>query len=207
MCSRFSLQGPVCALEAMFGLSLQGPFADRLDITPGSPMLTVRHGGHSVAAPLEFAYVRWGLVAGWQKDEQELHSVPIARAETVMEKPFFKNAFGRRRCLVPASAYFDSIAGRSVNQPTNVPCSISSANNEILAFAAIWEYWQGASGSEMESAALLTKPANVFLADKFKRMPVCLPKASWSTWLSLDTDEAQAHALLELNADLVVRSA
>jgi putative SOS response-associated peptidase YedK len=108
---------------------------------------------------------------------------------------------------VPASAYFDSLAGRSANQPNKVPCLISPANAGLLAFAAIWEYWQGASGSEMESAALLTKPADPYLSGRFKRMPVCLPPSAWEAWLSPETEVSQAHALLQLTTELVVNSA
>jgi putative SOS response-associated peptidase YedK len=207
MCSRFALRGPVSALESAFALPLHGPFADRLDITPGSPILTVRVGAYSAAAPAEFAYVRWGFVAGWQKDEQELHSLHLARAETVLEKPSFKHAFGRRRCIVPASAYFDSITVRNASQPNKVPCLISPATTGLLAFAGIWEVWQGASGSEVESAALLTKPADASLAGRFKRMPVCLPASAWKAWLSPETDLAEAHGLLQLTTALEVHSA
>jgi putative SOS response-associated peptidase YedK len=193
MCGRFALKGPAQALESVFETRWQGPFAERFNIAPGAPVLAVRHYGPPAGEGREFAHLRWGFVPAWQKDERDLMSLHNARLETALEKPSFKHAFSRRRCLVPASGYYDWDAKKNA-------FFVRPLDGGYLAMAGIWEYWQGANGSELESVAVLTQAAPIGQLHVFKRMPLCLPATLWQKWLSPQLNGAEVLALIKSEA-------
>jgi putative SOS response-associated peptidase YedK len=184
MCGRFVLHGPVGRIEERFGLSWQGPFADRFNIAPTAPIAIVREQVHSGHLEREFALVRWGLLPSWQRDGVTKSSLHNARSETVAEKPSFKNAFQRRRCLIPASGYYEWQAMKVGGKVAKLAHYISRVDAQPLAMAGIWEFWQGADGSELESASVLTRPALGGLAQVHDRMPVWLEPHEWDEWLN-----------------------
>ena len=136
----------------------------------------------------ELATVSWGLIAPWSKttaDALRSQSQAInARTETVAEKPTFRNAFTRRRCLIPASGYYEW-ATELGPYPTKQPFYISSSapTKPTLVFAGIWDQWVDGNGQIWESAALITRPAVDFLATIHHRMPTFLPPERWRDWL------------------------
>ena len=133
----------------------------------------------------------WGLVPRWAKEPKGLIN---ARAETVAEKPSFRDSFRRRRCLVPADGFYE---WRAAGQRRKQPYAIRFAGDELLAFAGIWDRWLGASGEELVTCALLTCPPNEAVARLHHRMPVVLPgEEAMATWLDPEADPAVLRSLL-----------
>jgi len=137
----------------------------------------------------ELATVSWGLIAPWSRDSAaalKSQSQAInARTETVSEKPTFRSAFQSRRCLIPASGYYEWATELGIYPPKQ-PFYISSTNPDqpTLAFAGIWDQWVDQNGESHQSAALITRPAVDFLAAIHHRMPTFLPKQRWEQWLN-----------------------
>ena len=137
----------------------------------------------------ELVTVSWGLIAPWSKDATaaiKSQSQAInARTETVESKPTFRNAFRSRRCLIPASGYYEWATELGAF-PSKQPFYISSTDpsHPTLAFAGIWDQWVDANGEVHESAALITRPAVDFLAEIHSRMPTFLPRDRWRDWLA-----------------------
>lgn len=151
----------------------------------------------------ELAVVSWGLIAPWSKNAMDAiksQSQAInARTETVHEKPTFRNAFRSRRCLIPASGYYEWATALG-KYSTKQPFYISSTNlkKPTLAFAGIWDQWIDANGQIHESASLITRPAVGFLEEIHHRMPTFLPRDRWNDWLE-PTVKAEQHLKALLN--------
>jgi len=143
--------------------------------------------------------VSWGLIAPWSKDgEAALRSQSQAinaRSETVFEKPTFRNAFHKKRCLIPASGYYEW-ATEFGELKSKQPVYISRQDSHLLAFAGIFDTWRSPEGVERRSAAILTCDAVGKLAKVHNRMPVFLPRDLWDSWL--DPDLIESKPLIEL---------
>lgn len=176
-------------MRDLFGYTEHPNFPPRWNIAPTQPVPIIRSGGRGTR---HFALVRWGLVPDWAR---EVGSKPLfnARGETIAEKPAFRSAFKRRRCLVPADGFYEWKADAS---PRKQPYLIRRRDRSPMAFAGIWEHWQSAEGSELESCSIVTTSANATLAPLHRRMPVVLDEADWNTWL--DTSETLTRNALEL---------
>jgi putative SOS response-associated peptidase YedK len=134
---------------------------------------------------------RWGLIPFWAKDPAIGNRMINARAETVREKPAFRSAFGRRRCLVPASGFFEwQKAGKS-----KVPHWIHPADGDLLTLAGLWERWAPEDAEPVYSYTILTTGANSFMQRLHERMPVIISPEERDVWLD---PEAEAQALVEL---------
>ncbi len=151
------------------------------NITPPREIYIVRDNRE---AQRELATVSWGLIAPWSEDAQSAlrsQSQAInARTETVHEKPTFRNAFTSRRCLIPASGYYEWATEMGPYAPKQ-PFFIHG--DGLIAFAGIWDRWRSPDGSYQESAAIITRPAVEFLATVHHRMPTFLPRDRWDAWL------------------------
>lgn len=192
MCGRFALATPPEALRQLVDFSNRINFPARYNIAPTQPVSIIR------AAPQnEIALVSWGLVAPWLKAEQvqDKSARPQinARAETITEKPSFKNAFRRRRCLIPADAIYEW--DRKIGQPYR----IHRKDGAPFFMAGIWEIWTGADGSEIESCAIITTAANDTLSAVHHRMPAIINAPNVEDWLT--RAETQADNLLPLLGD------
>lgn len=174
MCGRFALHASPEVVALQFGLASVPRLAPRYNIAPGTDILAVRApDGAREALPL-----RWGLVPAWAKDAAIGARMINARAETVAEKPAFRAAFRRRRCLVPASGFYEWQARPGGKQPWY----IRPREGELFAFAALWERWSG-PGGPLETCAILVTEANAALVPVHDRMPVIVPPEAWSRWL------------------------
>ncbi len=134
-----------------------------------------------------FALVRWGFIPGWVKEPQPGKPLINARCETILEKPSFRNAIRRRRCLIPADGFYEwegDIPGKKR------PWFIEPAAKNLIAFAGIWEHWMGADGSELETAAIITTAANAEVATIHTRSPVVIAPENFERWLDCDHVEA-----------------
>lgn len=184
MCGRYALSASQDELMDAFEITTGyvGPVlpAD-WNITPTRDIYIVRDNRE---AQRELATVSWGLIAPWSEDAQSAlrsQSQAInARTETVHEKPTFRNAFTSRRCLIPASGYYEWATEMGPYAPKQ-PFFIHG--DGLIAFAGIWDRWRSPDGSYQESAAIITRPAVEFLATVHHRMPTFLPRERWDAWL------------------------
>ena len=144
------------AFRRLFGYPEQPDFPPRYNVAPTQPVPIVR----LVDGRREFALVRWGLIPAWVKDPRQFSLLINARGESVSEKPAFRNAMRRRRCLFPADGFYEwqDEGGRKR------PYCVRPRNGEPIAFAGLWETWMGPNGEEMETAAIVTTAASRDLA-------------------------------------------
>lgn len=187
MCGRFALFSPEEMLAAMFGVEGAGFPPPSYNIPPSRSIAAVRVAPEG-RAKRELALLRWGLVPSWAKDSAIGNRMINARAETAPDKPAFRSAFRRRRCLVPADGFYEWRKAGARKQPYYV----RMADGRPFAFAGLWERWEG-PGGEVASCVLLTTGPNDLLAPIHDRMPVILSPADYGPWLD---PESQAPAAL-----------
>lgn len=134
----------------------------------------------------ELAWLRWGLVPSWSKDASAAARMINARSETASVKPSFRAAWKARRCVVPATGWYEWQAHAGRKQPW----CLRLAGATFTAFAGLWERWQPAAGAAYESFTILTAPAVPALADVHDRMPVVLPRDRIAAWLAAGAEAA-----------------
>ena len=178
MCGRFAITTPPEAVRSYFGYRQRPNFPPRYNIAPTQPVPIVRMN----AGFKEFALVRWGLVPSWTKEINPSKPLINARAETLLEKPSFKRAAMRRRCLFPVDGFYE---WQRLKGEAPKPYYIHRKDGDLFALAGIWEHWQGADGSEIESAAIITIKANKTITPIHHRMPVILNKDTQAQWLNV----------------------
>ncbi len=192
MCGRYTLASPdPSQLRARFPIGESIEIRRRYNVAPGDDVLAVVRPRD--APEPEGALLRWGLVPFWASSPGEVAAKTInARAETVAEKPMFREAFKRRRCLVPASGYFEWKPEGAAKQPY----FIHDADNTLLMFAGLWEAWRETKEAEpLYTYTIIVGPPGVVSGDIHDRAPVMLPDDAWDIWLSGDV--AGASAVLE----------
>ncbi len=185
MCGRFTIIATPEQLRALLHYLEQPNFPPRFNVAPTQPIPVVR----LVNGERHFALVRWGFLPSWVKDPKTFSLLINARGETVNEKPAFKAAMKRRRCLIPADGFYEWQVGSAPKQPYY----IRPKSGEPIVFGGLWESWIGPNGEELESAAIVTTTANATLRPIHDRMPVIIPPAQFDVWLgdrSEDTREA-----------------
>ncbi len=193
MCGRFTLTSTPEALAERFGLEAPPSAAPRFNIAPGQLVLAVRaHGGGTRRAePL-----RWGLVPPWSSPGQGPPQVN-ARSETAALRPAFRDAFRARRCIVPASGFYEWADLGGYRQPY----WIAPPDGALFGIAGLWERWTAPDGARLESCALLTTAANQRIAALHDRMPAIVAPAHYARWLDPEQDVAALAALLAPLAD------
>ena len=171
-------------MTELFG-QLEGNIAlmPRYNIAPTQPIPIVRADAQN---DCHLVMVRWGLVPSWAREPDTRYSMINARAETVAEKPAFRSAYRYRRCLIPADGFYE---WQKTPGGHKQPFCIRARDKKPLALAGIWETWQAADGSELESCAILVTTANSSVAPVHDRMPVIVDQADFSAWL----DRHQQH--------------
>ena len=189
MCGRYTLTASPEALRELFRCEEQPNFPPRYNIAPTQPILIVR----LVDGKRHFALVRWGLLPSWVKDPKTFTLLINARGESAAEKPAFRAAMKRRRCLIPADGFYEwQKAGERKR-----PFYVHAKSGKPLAFAGLWETWTGPNGEELETAAIVTTRANKTLAPIHERMPVIVPPEAFDLWLDgANVDATTASALI-----------
>ena len=182
MCGLYSLAKSPRETKAWFKDQEDEDFPPRAHVAPGQPIGVVRMEN----GQRHFALVRWGFIPSWVKEVKPGKPLINARGETVMEKPSFKNAMRRRRCLVPADGYYEW----SGAEGRKVPFFVQAADKGLFALAGLWEHWMGADGSELETAVLMTIAPNAELATIHDRMPVIIAPEDYETWLTGEAEDA-----------------
>ncbi len=193
MCGRYAFYLPHEAMVRLFDLGDDAPeVAARYNIAPSNFVPAVRNNR---TGERRLSMLHWGLVPHWAKDKKIGYRMINARSETVREKPSFRNAFHRRRCLVPVSGFYEwkkTDAGKT-------PYFISMRDAEGFAFAGLWERWQENDTAEpLDSVTICTTEANEFMADIHGRMPVILKPGDYNDWLNRDNSgDDVTYALLK----------
>ena len=182
MCGRFAFYSPSEATAALFGASGKIDVKPRYNIAPTQDIAAIRVNEE---AQRELTLLRWGLVPFWAKDPSIGNRMINARVETVAEKPAFRAAFRRRRCLVLADGFYEWKKERS----GKTPYLITLASGKPFALAGLWEHWQAKDSEEsIDSATMITTDANDFMAQLHHRMPVILEPDTADRWLAGDDD-------------------
>lgn len=182
MCGLYSLAKSPRETRALFHYVEEPDFPPRAHVAPGQPIGVVRMEN----GQRHFALVRWGFIPGWVKEVKPGKLLINARGETVLEKPSFRNAMRRRRCLVPADGYYEwsGEAGRKT------PYYVQKKDKGLFALAGLWEHWMGSDGSELETAVLMTIDPNAELSVIHDRMPVIIDASDYETWLTGEAENA-----------------
>lgn len=178
MCGRFTLFLDAETLREEFGLTeVPADFSPRYNIAP-SMQLAVVTGAESRKAE----WMRWGLVPSWAKDPAIGNRMINARSETLIEKPSFRNAFQRRRCLILADGFYEWKRGEG--KSPSIPDYFHLADKKPFAFAGLWEFWRSPQGEDLRTCTIVTCAANRLVASIHDRMPVILPLEIADQWLA-----------------------
>ena len=185
MCGRFALFASPELTAEYFALAEPPSFAPHYNVTPGQDIAAVRvdrDGQRRLRA------LRWGLVPFWAKDTSIGRRLINARLDSLAEKPAFREALTRRRCLIPASGFYEwgvDAAGKKQ------PFFIRPRGEPLLAIAGLWERWRpqsGQGGEPLETCVIVTTEANALLAPIHDRMPALLSRAAQEVWLDPSSD-------------------
>ncbi len=180
MCGRFAFYSPSEATAALFGVTGASELKPRYNIAPTQDIAAVRNGEDG---DREFALLRWGLIPFWAKDPSIGNRMINARAETVAEKPSYRAAYRRRRCIVLADGFYEWRREGS----TKTPYLIGLASGEPFGLAGLWENWTDKeTGEHVQSATLITTAANEFMEPLHHRMPMVLEPDRADDWLGGD---------------------
>lgn len=196
MCGRYTLRITSQELAEFFDLFRTPETLPRYNIAPTQNVIVVRASTRD--STREAVAMRWGLIPSWSKS---LTGPPLlnARSETVAEKPSFRTAFRRRRCLIPADGFYEwQVIGPKQKQPHY----ITLRSGQPFAFAGIWETWKTQDGPSIDSCSILTTAANPFMQPLHDRMPVILSRDEYSPWLDPElTEPEQLRPLLDQYPD------
>ena len=218
MCGRYTLKTPAAKLIELFRVPTMPTLSPRYNIAPTQLVICVRAVTEQPGNN-EAMFMRWGLIPFWAKDMKIGNTMINARSETVAEKPAFRTAFTKRRCLIPADGFFE---WQKLSTGRKQPWLIEQNDREPFAFAGLWECWHPkadeASDGPAEvvrpeaaapviSCTILTTTANRDMRPLHERMPVILPIESWAAWLSPQASRGQLTEMLQpLDDGLLVRT-
>jgi putative SOS response-associated peptidase YedK len=188
MCGRFVIAVSPEAVQAEFELNSTEGFTVSFNVAPTqyAPVITNEH-------PKKLSFYRWGLVPSWAKDISVGNKMINARADGIAEKPSFRSALKRRRCIVPVSGFYEWQKGEG---KAKTPMYIHLKDAEVFGLAGLWEVWNSPDGDELCTFTIITTDANDFMTPIHNRMPVILPKADYAKWL--DPNEVEAKVLQPL---------
>ena len=183
MCGRYTQTQSGAELADAFQLKTKPEPPPRYNIAPSQPV-------SAVVAGREYRIFQWGLVPSWAKDYRIGYKLINARSETVAEKPSFRAAFKRRRCLIPADGFYEW--QRTANNRKKQPFFIHLKSRSLLAFAGLWEQWESGDGSYLETCTILTTEPNELMEPIHNRMPVIVGEADYERWLTASPAEVNS---------------
>jgi putative SOS response-associated peptidase YedK len=177
MCGRFTLTVDPADLQDLFGLSEPPPhdLVPRYNIAPSQPVAVIAN-----ADQRKLELFKWGLIPSWAKDSKIGYRLINARAETLAEKPSFRTALKRRRCLILVDGFYEW----KKDGKNKTPMYIQLNDGTPFAFAGLWETWKGPDDKLIKSCTIITTDANTLLKEIHDRMPVILPDKAWPLWLT-----------------------
>jgi putative SOS response-associated peptidase YedK len=189
MCARYVRETPAAELAELFGVMSLPALDSSWNTAPTQNVLAIRaapEGGQR-----EGVLLRWGLIPSWAKDPSIGSQMFNARGETAREKPSFRSAFKKRRCLLPADGFYEWKKG----PPPRQPFYFHMKDGKAFAFAGLFERWESQDGTAIESCTMLTTTPNELVAAVHDRMPVIVSPNQYSAWLDpsdADMDSLQA---------------
>lgn len=189
MPGRYFLFSSTETVSAHFGVEIAAPFPPRYNIAPTQPVALIRQGMRG----REFALARWDFLPGWAKKPNEKPQIN-ARSESVSEKPFFRSAFKRRRCLIPANGFYEWVGEKT---PKRAFC-FRPAGVALFAFAGVWETAVDPDGGEIDTVAILTTDPGPDIRPIHNRSGVIIPPEGYGRWL--EADERDVEGLSDLFA-------
>ena len=187
MCGRYSLV-PTESIAARFDVQqAQLTLAPRYNVAPSQSMpVVVRNSSNRLVE------MQWGLIPSWSKEPRAQFSTINARAETITKSPVYRGPFKSRRCLVPASGFYEWQRTERGKQPF----CIRLKGQDLFAFAGLYDIWQDAEGNQLYSYTVITTVPNDLVASIHNRMPVILRQEDEDAWLDKESDPAQLLGLL-----------
>ncbi|TSA25108.1 MAG: SOS response-associated peptidase [Bacteroidetes bacterium] len=187
MCGRYSFAIEDELIKERFGVSVRSAiYKARYNCAPSQELAII-----SNQDPEELQFFRWGLVPFWARDPSIGNKLINAKVETIAEKPSFKNAFRKRRCLVPADGFYEW-----KKNSAKIPFRIIMNDGSLFAMAGIWEKWVSGEGGVIHSFSIITTEPNELMAPIHNRMPVILLPENEKLWLD-DSNEAVLRELLK----------
>lgn len=188
MCGRYTLMYDPEELQAEYDLvEVPEGYLPRYNIAPTQPVLTL-----TAEKPRQAQYMRWGLVPFWARDVSIGSKLINARGETLAEKPAFRSAFARRRCLILADGFYEW--QRAEGKSGSIPWFFHEKDSRAFGLAGLWESWRGQAGEPLLSCTIVTTFANGVVGKIHQRMPVMLTGGEIEAWLS----DSSASALAQL---------
>lgn len=192
MCGRYAITLPPEAMRTTFRYREQPNFPPRYNIAPTQPVAVVRlHEGAR-----QFMLMRWGFIPGWVKDPKEFPLVVNIRGESAATKPSFRAALARRRCLMPADAFYEWHRLGQGRQAESRAYLFRRPDHGLFALAALWETWHSPDGSEIDTVAPITGAANGLMAAIHDRCPVIVEPRDFDGWLDPAAEARDAESLL-----------
>ena len=177
MCGRFTLiVDPAEWQDEFIGFSFPSQFSPRFNIAPSQPVMSVLNDGTNAAS-----FLLWGLIPSWSKDAKIAYSTINARGDTVAEKPAFRSAFKKRRCLVLADGFYEW--RKEEDGKTKTPIYLRLKSGEPFALAGLWEVWTSPEGDKRRTCTIITTQPNDLVAPIHNRMPAILPRDTEADWL------------------------
>lgn len=178
MCGRIVQYSSKQRYATFFGIEgeKQGDLIPRYNITPSQAIWVARKAQDG--GGLELVTLRWGLVPHWSKGPDSRYTMINVRADTVHEKPAYRDAFKRRRCLIPVDGFYEWH-----QEDGKQPYFIKRKDDEPMALAGLWEHWEGEGQASIESCTIIVTEANDLIERIHDRMPVILPKKEFAHWL------------------------
>lgn len=195
MCGRYVLAATAEQLQQEFNLAELPTIVSRFNIAPSQPMAVITND-----VPDALTLVKWGLVPHWSKDPGIGNKMINARSETAAEKPSFRASFKYRRCLIPATGFYEW----KKTDDGKVPQYIYVEDEPVFSFAGLWSVWTDPDGGELWTATILTTDANDKMKPLHHRMPVILPRESRELWLDKEAEPAALQSLMKPYADEAV---
>jgi putative SOS response-associated peptidase YedK len=205
MCGRYTSTSSLADLAKVFEVDevRTEPLPPRYNVAPSLEVyaVAVRGRGDRDKGPRRaLGTFRWGLVPSWAKDPSVGNRMINARAEGVATKPAFRGALARRRCLIPADAFYEwqRRTGSDGRPAGKLPYAVRRRDGQPMAFAGLWEVWHppDSDGEPLRTCAIVTTAANDLMAPIHDRMPVVLAPEDWDTWLDPASEVGVAEALL-----------
>jgi len=188
MCGRYVLNADGKTIQQIFNLESVPTIEPRYNIAPSQPVMAITNDD-----PQNATHLQWGLIPSWSKDPKIGYKMINARSETAHEKPSFRAAFKRCRCIIPATGFYE---WAKMDDGRKAPHLIYVGDHEVFAFAGLWEIWHSPDGEEIRTCTILTGEPNDKIKPLHHRMAVILHQDDYDTWLS--PDELPTQVLMPL---------
>jgi putative SOS response-associated peptidase YedK len=200
MCGRYSFAVEDALIQERFGIRVRTAiYKARYNCSPTQNLAVIAND-----APRTLKYFRWGLIPSWAKEPSIGSKLINARAETLLEKPSFRNSFRSRRCLVPATGFFEwKRDGAGTRHGVSTPFHIGLKNGDPFCFAGLWDQWVSQDGEIIHSFTIITTAPNKLTGQIHDRMPVILHRDDEQRWISPQADPSLAGLMKPYPAEMM----